>query len=52
LRYREQQVFNEITKQVSELALSQVRSKIQNQLGKTDQALIIDSKINRLGGQL
>lgn len=52
LRYREQQVFNEITRQVSELALSQVRSKIQNQLGKTDQALIIDSKINRLGGQL
>jgi F-type H+-transporting ATPase subunit b len=52
LRYREQQVFNDVTKQVSELALTQVKVKIQNQLGKTDQSLIIDSKINRLGGHL
>jgi F-type H+-transporting ATPase subunit b len=52
LRYREQQVFSDVTKQVSELALTQVKSKIQNQLGKTDQVLLIDTKINRLGGQL
>ena len=39
-------------KQVSELALNQVISKLQTQLEKTDQSLIIDSKINRLGGQL
>ena len=52
LRYREQQVFNDVMKQVSELALSQVTSKLQTQLGKTDQSLIIDSKINRLGGRL
>jgi F-type H+-transporting ATPase subunit b len=52
LRYREQQVFNDVMKQVSELALNQVTSKLQTQLGKTEQSLIIDSKINRLGGQL
>lgn len=52
LRFREQQVFNDITKQVSEIALTQVQSKLEKQLGKTEQAVIIDSKINRLGGQL
>ena len=52
LRYREQQVFNDVMKQVSELALNQVTSKLETQLGKTEQSLIIDSKINRLGGQL
>ena len=52
LRYREQQVFTDVMKQVSELALNQVISKLQTQLGKTDQSLIIDSKINRLGGRL
>jgi F-type H+-transporting ATPase subunit b len=52
LRYREQQVVNEIKKQVSELAFHQVFSKIENQLGKTDQALLIDSKINQLEGSL
>jgi F-type H+-transporting ATPase subunit b len=52
LRYRQQQVINEVTRQVSELALTQARDKIQSQLGKTDQSLIIDSKINRLGGHL
>jgi F-type H+-transporting ATPase subunit b len=52
LRYREQQVFNDVMKQVSELALKQVTGKLQTQLGKTDQSLIIDNKINRLGGHL
>lgn len=52
LKYREQQVFNDVMKQVSELALNQVTNKLQTQLGKTDQSLIIDSKINRLGGHL
>lgn len=52
LRYREQQVFNDIIKQVSELALNQVTSKLEVQLGKTEQSKIIDNKINRLGGQL
>ena len=52
LRYREQQVFNDVMKQVSELALEEVTSKLQTQLGKSEQSLIIDSKINRLGGQI
>ncbi len=52
LRFREQQIFNDVMKQVSELALNQVIAKLQTQLSKTDQSLIIDSKINRLGGQL
>lgn len=52
LRYREQQVFNDVMKQVSKLAFQQVIEKLERQLGKTDQSLIIDSKINRLGGRL
>lgn len=52
LGYREQEAINEITKQVSEEVFTQVRSKIKNQLGKTDQSLILDSKINSLGGSL
>lgn len=52
LRYREQQVFNDVMKQVSKLAFQQVIEKLERQLGKTDQSLIIDNKINRLGGRL
>jgi F-type H+-transporting ATPase subunit b len=52
LRYREQQVLNDVMKQVAQLALNQVIIKMQTQLGKTEQALIIDNKINRLGGIL
>jgi F-type H+-transporting ATPase subunit b len=52
LRYREQQVLNDVMKQVAQLALNQVIAKMQTQLGKTEQALIIDNKINRLGGVL
>lgn len=52
LRYREQQVFNDIMKQVSELAFNQVMTKLQTELGQKEQSLIIDSKINRLGGRL
>jgi F-type H+-transporting ATPase subunit b len=52
LKYREQQVFNDVMKQVSKLAFQQVIEKLETQLGKTDQSLIIDSKINRLGGRL
>lgn len=52
LRYREQQLLNDVKKQVSELALEQVKSKIQDKLEGTDQSLLIDSKINRLGGQI
>ncbi|CAM9107053.1 unnamed protein product [Chrysoparadoxa australica] len=52
LRYREQQVFNDVMKQVAQLALNQVIVKLQKQLGKSEQTLIIDTKINRLGGKL
>jgi F-type H+-transporting ATPase subunit b len=52
LRYREQQVFKDVMKQVSALALHQVGEKLHEQLGETEQSLIIDSKINRLGGRL
>jgi F-type H+-transporting ATPase subunit b len=52
LRYRETQVFNDIIKQVSRLALNQVISKLEKQLGKTELVLINDSKINELGGKL
>lgn len=50
LKYRQQEVFFDIKKQVSELALNQAKVKMQNQLNKADQALIIESAINRLRG--
>lgn len=50
LKYRQQEVFFDMKKQVSKLALNQAKVKMQNQLNKADQALIIDSAINRLGG--
>lgn len=52
LKYREKQVFNDIMKQVSKLALNQVVTKLQKHLGNTELSLINDSKINELGGQL
>jgi F-type H+-transporting ATPase subunit b len=52
LKYREQKVFSEIMEQVSEIALNQVVSKLQTQLGKTEQSLIIDTKIKQLGGSI
>jgi F-type H+-transporting ATPase subunit b len=52
LRYREQQVFNDVMKQVSELTLDQVTSKLPIQLSETEQSLIIDKKINQLGGRI
>ena len=50
LKYRQQEVFFDIKKQVSQLALNQVKVKLQSQLNKADQALIIENAINRLGG--
>lgn len=52
LRYRELQVFNNVMKEVSKLALRQVGLKLQTELSKKDQDLIIDKKINSLGSQL
>ena len=52
LRYRELQVFNNVMKEVSKLALRQVALKLQTQLSKKDQDLIIDKKINCLGSPL
>lgn len=52
IRYRETQVFNDVIKQVSRLALTQVVTKLQKQLGRTELMLINDSKINQLGGTL
>lgn len=50
LYYREQQVLSSIMKQVSELALKQVTVKLQTPLMEKDQYIIINNKINRLGG--
>jgi F-type H+-transporting ATPase subunit b len=52
LRYRETQVLNELIKEVSRLALRQVATKLQKQLGEKDLQLINDSKIKELGGKL
>jgi F-type H+-transporting ATPase subunit b len=52
LHYRETQVFNDVIKQVAKLAVNQVVTKLQKQLGKTELLLINDSKINELGGKL
>lgn len=52
LYYREQQVRSVIMKQVSELALRQVTAKLQTPLMEKDQYIIINNKINRLGGSL
>lgn len=52
LYYREQQVRSVIMKQVSELALRQVTAKLQTPLIEKDQYIIINNKINRLGGSL
>ena len=52
LRYRELQVFNNVMKEVSKLALRQVGLKLQTELSKKDQDLIIDKKINCLGSEL
>lgn len=52
LRYREQEVINDITKQVSEDVFVEVVSKIKKQIKETDQSLILDKKINSLGGSL
>lgn len=52
LYYREQQVLSSIMKQVSELALKQVTAKLQTPLMEKDQYIIINNKINRLGGPL
>lgn len=50
LYYREQQVLSSVMKQVSELALKQVTVKLQTPLMEKDQYIIINNKINRLGG--
>lgn len=52
LYYREQQVRSVIMKQVSELALKQVTAKLQTPLMEKDQYIIVNNKINRLGGSL
>jgi F-type H+-transporting ATPase subunit b len=52
LYYREQQVFNNIKKQVSELALKKVIAKLQAPFMEEDQSIIIINKIHRLGGGL
>nr|YP_002327467.1 ATP synthase CF0 subunit I [Vaucheria litorea]B7T1R8.1 RecName: Full=ATP synthase subunit b, chloroplastic; AltName: Full=ATP synthase F(0) sector subunit b; AltName: Full=ATPase subunit I [Vaucheria litorea]ACF70884.1 ATP synthase CF0 subunit I [Vaucheria litorea] len=52
LYYREQQAFNNIKKQVSELALKKVIAKLQAPLMEEDQSVIIINKIHRLGGNL
>jgi len=52
LRSREQQVFSEIKQQIISLALKNVLSKVQTNLGPAKQATLIDKSISKLGGQL
>jgi len=52
LRSREQQVFSEIKQQIISLALKNVLSKVQTNLGPAKQATLIDKSIAKLGGQL
>ena len=52
LRSREQQVFSEIKQQIISLALKNVLSKVQTNLGPQKQATLIDKSIAKLGGQL
>jgi F-type H+-transporting ATPase subunit b len=49
---REQQVFSEIKQQIISLALKNVLSKVQTNLGPAKQATLIDKSIAKLGGQL
>lgn len=52
LRSKEQQVFSEIKQQIISLALKNVLSKVQTNLGPTKQSTLIDKSIAKLGGQL
>jgi F-type H+-transporting ATPase subunit b len=49
--YREIQVFTEIFTQVAKATLERAIMKIKSHLNEADQALIVDSKINRLEGE-
>ena len=49
---RERQIFLEIKQQIISLALKNVLSKVQTNLGPAKQATLIDKSIAKLGGQL
>lgn len=49
LRNRENKIFNDVTKEVSKKALTQVILKLKKQLGKAEQSAIVNLKITQLG---
>lgn len=49
LRNRENKIFNDVTKEVSKKALTQVILKLKKQLGKVEQSAIVNLKIMQLG---
>ena len=49
LRNRENKIFNDVTKEVSKKALTQVILKLKKQLGKVEQSAIVNLKITQLG---
>nr|WRW10807.1 ATP synthase CF0, subunit B [Papenfussiella kuromo] len=49
LRNRENKIFNDVIKEVSKKALTQVVIKLKKQLGKAEQSAIVNLKITQLG---
>ena len=49
LRNRENKIFNDVIKEVSKKALTQVVFKLKKQLGKAEQSAIVNLKITQLG---
>lgn len=49
LRNRENKIFNDVIKEVSKKALTQVISRLKKELGKGEQSAIINLKIKQLG---
>nr|YP_009730807.1 ATP synthase CF0 subunit B [Cladosiphon okamuranus]QAY81044.1 ATP synthase CF0 subunit B [Cladosiphon okamuranus] len=49
LRNRENKIFNDVIKEVSKKALTQVVLKLKKQLGKAEQSAIVNLKITQLG---
>ncbi|CAM9090766.1 unnamed protein product [Discosporangium mesarthrocarpum] len=52
VRYRQQQMFNDVIVDVSEKSLKEVIQKLEKQLGTIEQEVIIDNKIKQLGEYL
>ena len=48
---REQRVYDEITEQITDLALNQVVTKLKKQLGAQEQKVLIDSRIKKLSNK-